>query len=74
MSKKVGNVAIILAMEEDKKCEFCDTTAECRPYGPGGKQICHKCATVSPEMMRMVRKNMGVVLFGNEPEKPAKPS
>ena len=29
--------------EPDKQCELCGATAECRPYGPRGEQICIDC-------------------------------
>jgi hypothetical protein len=30
-------------------CFYCDKTTDLRPYGPDGADICHKCATATPE-------------------------
>lgn len=33
-----------------KKCHYCgSTTADLRPYGPGGADVCFKCAMATPE-------------------------
>lgn len=42
MTTRVGNV-IVVGEEADQLCEFCGTMQECRPYGPGFKQICYSC-------------------------------
>ena len=34
---------VIIEPESPRKCELCLKVAECRPYGPGGKQICFAC-------------------------------
>jgi hypothetical protein len=65
MTQRVGNV-VILAPEESKKCEVCGETAECRPYGPNGCQICFKCANSSDEMRTEVMRRMHAFLNGKE--------
>lgn len=31
-------------------CHYCgNTERETRPYGPGGTDVCHPCATATPE-------------------------
>ena len=47
MTEKIGNV-VIIAEEEDRECQLCGKIAECRPYGPDGKDICFTCA-MKPE-------------------------
>lgn len=42
MTHKIGNVVFIIP-EADRACELCGTVTECRPYGPGGKQVCWDC-------------------------------
>lgn len=41
--RRVGN-KIILEVTEPNTCELCGAFAELRPYGPGGKNVCFKCA------------------------------
>ena len=42
MTRKVGNIVIIEA-EDDDVCELCGKVAELRPYGPNGERICFDC-------------------------------
>lgn len=47
----VGGVPVfVIEREPDRDCELCGIRSECRPYGPGGKQICHPCMTSTPEL------------------------
>lgn len=32
-----------IAPEPARRCELCGKTAECRPYGPHGEQVCYQC-------------------------------
>src|SRR5690606_5644369 len=43
MTKKIGNV-LIISPESARRCTDCGKDAECRPYGPGGAQVCFPCA------------------------------
>ena len=43
MTYKAGN-EIVIEPEPDRECEPCGVTAECRPYGPKGEQICYDCS------------------------------
>ena len=62
MSKRFGNIALLF-QEPERKCEICGKSAECRPYGPRGEQICYDCAMKNPETtVRQMRR----VLFGEE--------
>jgi hypothetical protein len=65
MSKRVGNISIIAA-EDDDVCELCGKVAECRPYGPNGERICYECGMKN---RATTDKMMGKVLFGDaEPQ------
>lgn len=33
----------VIAYEEPGKCELCGATAETRPYGPNGEEVCFSC-------------------------------
>jgi hypothetical protein len=60
MSKRIGNF-IIITQEPDRVCELCGKVAECRPYGPNGKQICFECAQKDK---KGTEKRMAKILFG----------
>lgn len=66
MTQRIGNV-VIIEDEEDQKCEICGKIAECRPYGPNGKQICFECAQ-KPEYNTIVKKNFKDRLTGKTDE------
>ena len=61
MSRRIGNIVIIYD-EPDNRCELCGKVSECRPYGPGGKQICFECGEKDPVK---TQKMMDHVLFGD---------
>lgn len=65
MSERIGNM-IVISEEGNQTCQFCGKNAECRPYGPGGKQICYDCAFSSPEMAAIAEHNLDVILFGDK--------
>lgn len=48
-----------ISKEAARECQFCHKLAECRPYGPGDKDICFKCATATPEMVKIIDENLG---------------
>lgn len=60
MSKRIGNMTIICA-EDDEKCELCGIVAETRPYGPRGERICYPCGKKDP---KTTERQMNRVLFG----------
>ena len=55
-----GNAWIVA--EPDGRCELCGAVEETRPYGPGGKQICHPCGQKDVERTGAW---MGYQLFGH---------
>lgn len=67
MSKRTtddfGNELIFVAPTEDETCDLCGVTAECRPYGPKGENICHPCGMKNEEE---TGKMLGIVLFGDK--------
>jgi hypothetical protein len=62
MSERItvgGVTLIILESEPDRPCELCGTVTECRPYGPGGKQVCFDCAMKDEKTAkRMMNKRL----------------
>ena len=40
---------VIICYTPEASCELCNRTAELRPYGPDGKQICFKCGMEKDE-------------------------
>lgn len=64
MSRRIEN-AFIIEPEANRTCQTCGKTAECRPYGPGGTDVCFECGMKDREG---TRKRMTVVLFGETPE------
>ena len=62
MTERIGD-AVIIEHEAEQKCHFCGKVAECRPYGPGNKQICFECA-MKPMYKGTVEKNARETLFG----------
>jgi hypothetical protein len=62
MTRRVGNV-IVVTPEPPRLCELCGAFAECRPYGPGGMQICFTCGEKDPE----TRDRYQAKLFGLSP-------
>jgi hypothetical protein len=33
----------VIEVQEPEKCDLCGKTAECRPYGPKGENVCFQC-------------------------------
>ena len=61
MSKRIGNT-IVIEPESHRVCQVCGKSSECRPYGPGGTDVCYECGMKDPEG---TRKRMKHVLFGD---------
>lgn len=67
MSHKADDGTIWISEEPPGKCELCGAVEETRPYGPGGRQICHPCGLKDEERTEAW---MGFMLFGDPlPEK-----
>ena len=39
----------VIVAEEPQQCDECGELRELRPYGPGGRVICHPCLEAHPE-------------------------
>jgi len=65
MSRQDGKV-ITLEREPERRCDFCGVLAECRPYGPGGRDICLECA--ERDYYDVCVHNMGILLYGKTGE------
>jgi len=61
MSKRIGNI-IIIAPEKPQNCELCKKTAELRPFGPNGENICAACYLQNEAVCSPIMKK---VLFGD---------
>ena len=50
-----------------KKCYYCDTTNDLRPYGPHGSMVCFPCATSTPERDAETGNNMAMQMNASGP-------
>lgn len=51
--------AFIVESEPPQICQLCGAFEECRPYGPGGKQICFTCMQKDePLAQRQLRRRV----------------
>jgi ribosome-binding protein aMBF1 (putative translation factor) len=58
MTFKIGPV-LVIAPEDDGKCEMCGRVEELRPYGPNGMNVCFDCAMKDEETAaEMFRKRL----------------
>lgn len=58
MTFKYGKI-LVIAAEHDGRCEMCSKTAELRPYGPNGANVCFECAMKDEDnAARMFRKRL----------------
>lgn len=53
----------IIAAEPPQTCELCGKTAETRPYGPNGEEVCYPCGMKDEEA---ARRRMARYVFGDE--------
>lgn len=60
MSVRAGN-KIIITEEPKRICELCGKTAETRPYGTNGENICFPCGMLSE---RETKIQFGIKLLG----------
>ena len=60
MSKNINGIPYIY-VEPDSVCSLCGKTAECRPYGVNGTQICFSCGVKN---MKETATQAGLQLFG----------
>lgn len=58
-----GTRIVIIASEDEEKCEECGEIAELRPYGENFKKICYECMK-KDEVACTQRMNR--LLFGDE--------
>ena len=65
MSENINGIPVI-SEEKPRSCEFCGALAECRPYGPGGRDICFECS--QRDYKDVVTHNMHIILFGEPGE------
>ena len=54
--KKDGVRLVFLEAEPDGACELCGRTAETRPYGPDGKEICFDCGERPENRTEVIRR------------------
>lgn len=52
----------VIASQEPELCAFCETLQECRPYGPGGQNICWPCMDGDPALRTEAQKNYAALL------------
>jgi len=68
VSHRDGDVFVV-ASEPEAVCDLCGNTAELRPYGPNGENVCHPCGVKDRATMeRHVRERLGgakVVVLSN---------
>ncbi len=62
---RIDGIPIIEA-EPERICEFCGKRAEARPYGEGGKEICHPCMNSSPERVEEGRRRFHAFVEGGK--------
>ena len=48
MTHKIGD-GLVICVTPDETCDLCGKTAECRPYGPGGANVCFSCGMKNEE-------------------------
>lgn len=53
----------VICGEPDRECELCGKVEETRPYGPGGKRVCHPCGLLDKEG---TERRMNAYLFGSK--------
>lgn len=60
-----GSKIVLLEREPDSTCELCGASdGETRPYGPGGKRVCHPCG-MAPENAEHLKRAVAA-LFGDD--------
>ena len=67
MTRRLPSGHILIEQEPPAVCEFCQETAETRPYGPGGKRICYQCSK-KPEYEQSVAENFLRFMDGEDPK------
>ncbi len=65
MSYRTEEGKIVIEDEPKGICDLCGETAETRPYGPDGKNICVPCGMKDPQT---TFTNMGIKLGGMNPK------
>lgn len=49
------------------KCRYCGKEKDLRPYGPGGAQVCFKCAMETPERKKTTEDQFKAALEADGP-------
>lgn len=57
----VDGVPVIEA-ETAQRCDFCLRSAETRPYGPDGREICHDCMMATPQRQAEAKRRFNQFL------------
>lgn len=55
-----------IAPEAPQQCDECGEVDELRPYGPGGRLICHPCLEAHPEWEEEAEARVAHHLWGAE--------
>jgi hypothetical protein len=63
MAERIGTT-LVVAHTDPADCELCGQSAELRPYGPGGKNVCIECAYKDPENMRRFHEDWELIVRG----------
>jgi hypothetical protein len=63
MTRRVGSV-LVSEPEKPRRCSACGALRECRPYGKDGADICHPCATATPESRAEMKRQFDKRLDG----------
>lgn len=64
MTFRIGPMVVIVD-EAPRACQLCSKVAQCRPYGPGGKDICWECGQL-PENREEMQRRMTMAITGGE--------
>lgn len=54
----------VIYQEAAQVCEGCGRSAETRPYGYNGAEVCYSCMAATPETEAEARRQAGAYLFG----------
>lgn len=61
----------IIMAEPPQQCDECGEIDELRPYGPGGRVICHPCLEAHPEWAAEAVARLRHLVFGEPLELPS---
>ena len=55
----------VIYVEPPQQCDECGQVDECRPYGPGGRVICHPCLDAHPEWAEEAEARLAHLVWGD---------